>query len=116
MVIIYSLQSTGVEVRWSGGTAILAFAHEGTTAILMTVQGHQGKFKNSKGASQPTMNLLSFDKLYLSEFKDEREGAGLVCPLLCVNYIELFSLFLKRKIRKGGRKINRQDFCLLILS
>ena len=49
-------------------------------AIPMTIEGHQGKFKNSKGASQPTMHLLSFDKLHLLE--NERKGAGLVCPLL----------------------------------
>ena len=39
--------------------------HEGTTAIPMTVEGHQGKSRNSKGASRQTMHLLSFDKLHL---------------------------------------------------
>ena len=35
--------------------------NEGTTAIPMTVEGHQGKFKNCKWASRQTMHLLSFD-------------------------------------------------------
>ena len=52
----------------------------GTTAIPMTIEGHQGKFKNSKGSSQQTMYLLAFDKLHLLE--NERKGAGLVCHLL----------------------------------
>ena len=30
--------------------------HEGTTAIPMTAEGHQGKFKYSKGASWQTMH------------------------------------------------------------
>ena len=45
------------------------FVHEGTTAIPMTVEGHQGKFENSKGASRQTMHLLSFDKLHLLKVK-----------------------------------------------
>ena len=43
--------------------------NEGTTAIPVTVEGHQGKFKNSKGASRQTMQLLSFDKLHLLKVK-----------------------------------------------
>ena len=39
---------------------------EGTTAILMTVEGHQGKFKNSKGACGKLAHLLSFDKNFTS--------------------------------------------------
>ena len=39
--------------------------HEGTTAIPMTVEGHQGKSRNSKGASRQTMHLLSINKLHL---------------------------------------------------
>ena len=58
----------------------------------MTGEGHQGKFKNSKGASRQTMQLLSFDKLTnFLKLKDEREGAGLACPSFG-NCIELFSL------------------------
>ena len=37
--------------------------HEGMTAIPITAEGHQGKFKNSTGASRQTIHLLSFDKL-----------------------------------------------------
>ena len=44
-------------------------------ANTINVEGHQGKFKNSKGALRQTMHLLSFDKLQV-----ERKGAGLVCP------------------------------------
>ena len=57
----------------------------------MTGEGHQGKFKNSKGASRQTMQLLSFDNYIFLKLKDEREGAGLACPSFG-NCIELFSL------------------------
>ena len=57
----------------------------------MTGEGHQGKCKNSKGASRQTIQLLSFDKLHLLKVKDEREGARLACPSFG-NCIELFSL------------------------
>ena len=30
-------------------------------AIPMTIEGHKGKFKTSRGASRQTMHILSFD-------------------------------------------------------
>ena len=65
-----------------------SLVHEGTTAIPTTVEGHQGKFKSSKGASRQT--ILSFDKLRLLRL-DKTEGAGLVCPLLWEWYKTVFS-------------------------
>ena len=54
--------------------------HEGTTAIPVTVEGYQGKFKNSKGASRQTMHLFSFDKLHLKEW-EKRCRFGVPPPL-----------------------------------
>ena len=86
---------TGVEFRWSWGTAILALEKfelmrapqqfqwllRGTKANLKILKGHHGKL-----CSYSHLTSYIFLKL-----KDEREGAGLACPSFG-NCIELFSL------------------------
>ena len=59
------------------------WVNEGATAIPVTGEGHQGKFKNSKGASRQTMQLLSFDKLHLLKVKgwERRCRFGVPPPL-----------------------------------
>ena len=87
--------SSGVEFRWSWGTAILALEKfelmraprqfqwlvRGTKANLKILKGHHGKL-----CSYSHLTSYIFLKL-----KDEREGAGLACPSFG-NCIELFSL------------------------
>ena len=87
--------STGVEFRWSWGTAILALEKfelmrapqqfqwlvRGTKANLKILKGHHGKL-----CSYSHLTSYIFLKL-----RDEREGAGLACPSFG-NCIELFSL------------------------
>ena len=87
--------SSGVEFRWSWGTAILALEKfelmrapqqfqcllRGTKANLKILKGHHGKLCIYS-------HLTSYIFLKL---KDEREGAGLACPSFG-NCIELFSL------------------------
>ena len=55
------------------------FVHEGTTAIPKTVEGHHSK-----------LCIYSHSTSYIF-LKDEREGAGLVCPLLWELYQTVFS-------------------------
>ena len=58
------MHTRALEISLVGDTAVLALEilesldlklerapHEGTTAIPMTLEWHQGKFKNSKGVS-----------------------------------------------------------------
>ena len=86
---------SGVEFRWSWGTAILALEKfelmrapqqfqcllRGAKANLKILKGHHGKLCIYS-------HLTSYIFLKL---KDEREGAGLACPSFG-NCIELFSL------------------------
>ena len=92
---IFSCAFSGVEFRWSWGTAILALEKfelmrapqqfqwlvRGTKANLKILKGHHGKL-----CSYSHLTSYIFLKL-----KDEREGAGLACPSFG-NCIELFSL------------------------
>ena len=94
-LMMWPLHITGVEFRWSWGTAILALEKfelmRAAQQFQWLVRGTKANLKILKGHHSKLCSYSHLTSYIFLKLKDEREGAGLACPSFG-NCIELFSL------------------------